>query len=253
MFDEDTDTEETEDSVDPLEALNRDGLIREVLYEVRSGKEATVYCCRGADAAGRALLAAKVYRPLEHRGFRNDAIYRTGREAILDSRDKRALANKTRHGRNVQFGTWINAEFQIMRMLHDAGADVPAVFARSGSAILMEYFGDERGAAPMLFRAALTRDAAGPILRKIIDNVTLWLSNHLVHGDLSPYNLLYWDGRIVAIDFPQAVDARFNPAARSILGRDLENVCGYFSKYGIRADANRIANGLWAQYRAGRL
>jgi len=105
----------------------------------------------------------------------------------------------------------------------------------------------------MLFRAALNRDEAGATLRKIIDNVTLWLANHLVHGDLSPYNLLYWEGRIVAIDFPQAVDARVNPAARSLLVRDLENVCGYFSKYGIRADAHRIANGLWAQYQSGRL
>jgi RIO kinase 1 len=247
MFEEDTEIE------DAFDAFINDGLISEVLYEVRSGKEATVYCCRGAEASGREFVAAKVYRPLEHRGFRNDAIYQTGRDAILDSRSKRALANKTRHGRNVQFGTWINAEFQVMRMLHDAGADVPEVFARSGSALLMEYFGNERGAAPMLFRAGISREDAGAALRKIIDNVTLWLANHLVHGDLSPYNLLYWEGRIVAIDFPQAVDARMNPAARSLLVRDLENVCGYFSKYGINADARRIANGLWAQYQAGKL
>jgi len=247
MFEEDTDTE------DALDALIGDGLISEVLYEVRSGKEATVYCCRGAEAAGKELLAAKVYRPLEYRGFRNDAIYQSGRDAVLSSRSRRALANKTRHGRDVQFGTWINAEFQIMRLLHDAGADVPEVVARSGSALLMEYFGDERGAAPMLFRAGLSRDQAGTILRMVIDNVTLWLRNHLVHGDLSPYNLLYWEGRIVAIDFPQAVDARVNPSARSLLGRDLENVCGYFSRYGIRADAIRIANGLWASYQAARL
>src|SRR5579863_5278384 len=247
MFEEDADTG------DAFDAFISDGLISEVLYEVRSGKEATVYCCRGAEAAGREFVAAKVYRPLERRGFRNDAIYQTGRDIPLDSRSKRALANKSRHGRNVQFGTWINAEFQVMRMLHDAGADVPEVFARSGNALLMEYFGDERGAAPMLFRAGLSREDAGATLRKIIENVTLWLANHLVHGDLSPYNLLYWEGRIVAIDFPQAVDARVNPAARSLLVRDLENVCGYFSKYGIRADAERIANALWANYRAGRL
>ena len=252
MFEEDADTEDA-DTDDAFGAFIGDGLISEVLYEVRSGKEATVYCCRGAESSGRELVAAKVYRPLEQRGFRNDAIYQTGRDAPLDSRSKRALANKSRHGRDVQFGTWINAEFQIMRMLHDAGADVPDVLARSGSAILMEYFGDEHGAAPMLFRAAMNRDEAGATLRKIIDNVTLWLANHLVHGDLSPYNILCWEGRIVAIDFPQAVDPRVNPAARSLLVRDLENVCGYFSKYGIRADAHRIANALWAQYQSGRL
>ena len=233
-----------------LDAFIGDGSITDVLYVVRSGKEATVYCCRGAEGD---LVAAKVYRPLKRRNFHNDAIYQTGRDAILSSRTKRALANKSRHGRDVQYGTWIHAEFQTMRMLYDAGADVPEVFSQSNGAILMQYFGDEEAAAPMLNRVALPREEAEKSLRQIIDNITLWLANHLVHGDLSPYNLLYWENRIVAIDFPQAVDARVNPSARSLLGRDLENVCGHFVKYGIRADAMRIANALWANYQAGRL
>jgi RIO kinase 1 len=236
-----------------LDAFIGDGSITDVLYVVRSGKEATVYCCRGAAAFGGDLVAAKVYRPLERRNFRNDAIYQTGRDTAMPTRTRRALANKTRHGRDVQYGAWINAEFQTMRMLYAAGADVPEVFSRSNGAILMEYFGDEKGAAPMLNRVSLPREQADQFLRRIIDNITLWLTNHLVHGDLSPYNLLYWDDRIVAIDFPQAVDARINPKARLLLGRDLENVCGYFVKYGIRADALRIANALWANYQAGRL
>ena len=236
-----------------LDAFIGDGSITDVLYVVRSGKEATVYCCRGAAAFGGDLVAAKVYRPLERRNFRNDAIYQTGRDAAMKSRTRRALANKTPHGRDVQYGAWINAEFQTMRMLYAAGADVPEVFSRSNGAILMEYFGDEQAAAPMLNRVSLPREHADKFLRRIIDNITLWLTNHLVHGDLSPYNLLYWDDRIVAIDFPQAVDARINPKARLLLGRDLENVCGYFVKYGIRADALRIANALWANYQAGRL
>jgi len=236
-----------------LDAFIGDGSIADVLYVVRSGKEATVYCCRGAAASGGGLVAAKVYRPLDRRNFRNDAIYQTGRDAAMESRTRRALANKTRHGRDVQYEAWINAEFQTMRMLHAAGADVPEVFSRSNGAILMEYFGDEEAAAPMLNRVTVPREQAEQLLRRIIDNVTLWLTNHLVHGDLSPYNLLYWEGRIVAIDFPQAVDARINPSARALLGRDLENVCGYFSKYRIRSDAERIAKALWANYRAGRL
>ncbi len=236
-----------------LDAFIGDGSITEVLYVVRSGKEATVYCCRGADAFGGDLVAAKVYRPLERRNFRNDAIYQKGRDAAMETRTRRALANKTRHGREVQYGAWINAEFQTMRMLHAAGADVPEVFARSNGAILMQYFGDEEAAAPMLNRVTLPREAAEKSMRQIIDNITLWLANHLVHGDLSPYNLLYWQDRIVAIDFPQAVDPRINPKARLLLNRDLENICGYFVKYGIRADAMRIANALWANYQTGRL
>src|SRR6267378_2872380 len=146
-----------------LDAFIGDGSITDVLYVVRSGKEATVYCCRGAASSGGGLVAAKVYRPLERRNFHNDAIYQKGRDAAFSRRDQLALAKKTRHGRDVQYGSWINAEFQTMRTLYDAGADVPEV--------LMEYFGDEDNAAPMLFRAALNRDEAEEILRKIIGNV----------------------------------------------------------------------------------
>src|SRR5271168_4908697 len=124
-----------------LDAFIGDGSITDVLYVVRSGKEATVYCCRGAP---------------------------------MSSRDKRALANKSRHGRDLQYGSWINAEFEIMRMLYEAGADVPEVFGRSNGAILMEYLGDEDAAAPMLSRVTLPRDEAEQFLRRIIDNVTLW-------------------------------------------------------------------------------
>jgi RIO kinase 1 len=236
-----------------LDAFIGDGSITEVLYVVRSGKEATVYCCRSAATSGDGLVAAKVYRPLERRNFHNDAVYQTGRDIPFSGQDRRALANKSRHGRDLQYGTWINAEFQTMRMLYEAGADVPEVLRRSNGAILMEYFGDETAPAPMLNRVTLPREQADKFLRGIIDNVTLWLANHLVHGDLSPYNLLYWEGRIVAIDFPQAVDARVNPNAKSLLFRDLENVCEHFGRYGIRADATRIANALWANYRTGRL
>jgi serine/threonine-protein kinase RIO1 len=126
-----------------LDAFIGDGSITDVLYVVRSGKEATVYCCRGA--AGE-LVAAKVYRPLERRNFHNDAVYQVGRDAPMSSRDKRALANKSRHGRDLQYGSWIHAEFEIMRMLYEVGADVPEVFGRSNGAILMEYLGDEDGA-----------------------------------------------------------------------------------------------------------
>ena len=138
--------------------------ITDVLYVVRSGKEATVYCCRSS-AGG--LVAAKVYRPLERRNFHNDAVYQVGRDAPMSSRDKRALANKSRHGRDLQYGSWIHAEFEIMQMLYEAGADVPEVFGRSSGAILMEYLGDEDAAAPMLSRVTLPREQAEQFLRRI--------------------------------------------------------------------------------------
>ena len=242
---------EIEESLEPLFA---DGLITEVLGIVRKGKEANVYCCRGSDLAGREYVAAKVYRSLEQRGFRNDAAYQTGKDRPLrKGREKRALTNRTEFGRKVQAGIWIHSEFDTLRMLYGAGADVPEPLSCSGSAILMEFIGDGAEAAPMLARVSMSPEESTRCLRQVIDNVALWLSCDRIHGDLSAYNVLYRDGGIVVIDFPQAVDPRFNPNARHLLERDLENICGHFERVGLQPDARRIANEMWRRYRVSEL
>ncbi|HLI82163.1 MAG TPA: RIO1 family regulatory kinase/ATPase, partial [Candidatus Binataceae bacterium] len=119
------------------------------------------------------------------------------------------------------------------------------------SVVLMQYIGDETGAAPRLAQVELTRDEAAALFERVLRNVGLWLDLDRIHGDLSPYNILYWKGAIVAIDFPQAIDARFNPNARDLLQRDLANVCAYFQRYGIRCDPERIAARMWGAYRRG--
>ncbi len=253
---------EIEEALEPLFA---EGLITEVLGIVRKGKEANVYCCRGSDLAGREYVAAKVYRSLEQRGFRNDAAYQTvvgkagedrflrGKGRPLGSRLKRALTNKTHFGREIQSGMWIHSEFDTLRMLHAVGADVPEPISCSSSAILMEFIGDGGKAAPMLARVHMSPEEATVCLRRIIDNIGLWLRCDRIHGDLSAYNILYRDGGIVVIDFPQAVDARFNPNARHLLERDLENICGHFARVGLHPDSRRIANEMWGRYRVSEL
>lgn len=91
-----------------LDAFVGDGSIAEVLYVVRCGKEANVYCCRGGTEASGRLVAAKIYRPLTRRNFHNDAMYQTGRDAAYETRTRRALKNKSGFGRDVQYGTWIH-------------------------------------------------------------------------------------------------------------------------------------------------
>ncbi len=236
-----------------LEPLIAEGLVSEVLYVVKSGKEATVYCCLGGPAAGAELLAAKVYKPLESRVFRNDAAYREGRTRAWGRRDRLAFDKKSRHGREMQFGAWIQAEYRTLAMLHAVGADVPRPLSCSGGALLLEYLGDRDGAAPMLTQVTLAQERALEAFKKIIRNVALWLRHDLVHGDLSPYNILYWADDVMVIDFPQAVDPRFNHDARELLRRDLENVCRYFARSGVAADPDRIADELWRRYRRAEL
>jgi RIO kinase 1 len=242
-------------AIDPFIAR---GLVVEVLGALKSGKEATVYCCRGDPATGTEYLAAKVYRPIvgsrahPGRGFRDEAVYRAGRR-ILDRRLQRALEHKSRAGRAVQYASWVGYEWETLRLLHAAGTDVPRPLARSDGAILMEFVGEGGVPAPLLSSVTLPPTEAVPLFDRLIRGVERWLAAGRVHGDLSPYNILYRPGRLTVIDFPQAVDPRENPHARDLLERDLGNVCGYFARHGVAADAARIADALWRRFRRGEL
>lgn len=235
------------DEVDPLAPFLAEGLITEVLGEMKSGKEGTVYCCRANPSTGYDLLAAKVYRPRSHRAFKNDAIYREG-VAILNKRDARAAKKKTEWGREYEFGSWMYHEYETLKRLSEAGADVPRPIRMSGNAMLMEFVGDASGAAPALQHVTLTEQEVRPLFQRALNNIELFLRVDCVHGDLSAYNILYWKGAITIIDFPQTVDPRFNPNALSLLSRDLENVSHYWHRYGVRTDANRMAQHLWGRF-----
>jgi RIO kinase 1 len=232
---------------DPLAQFLDDGLITEVIRAVKSGKEGTVYCCRAAPTLGVELVAAKVYRSRQQRSFRNDAVYQEGR-VMGKHREARAVKNKTRVGRELQYSLWLGHEFETLKALHAVGADVPRPIARSDSAILLEYLGDEELAAPMLTHVTLQPDEVRPLFDRLLQNIELWLAHDYIHGDLSPYNILYWKGRITIIDFPQAVDPRFNPNALSLLQRDLSNVCKYWERYGVTTNPSRMAEFLWSRF-----
>jgi RIO kinase 1 len=230
-----------------LEEFCDENLITDVLGPLQTGKEATVYCCRAHPSTGAELLAAKVYRPLAYRSFRDDALYQEGR-VIVDRRLRRAYRKKTRTGRQVQFGLWVEHEFETLKMLHAAGADVPRPVARSGPAILMEYVGDAESAAPLLKSVSLARGEARVLFDVVRRNVELFLACNRVHADLSAFNILYWQECLKIIDFPQAVDPRFNRNASGLLMRDIENVCQYFERCGVRGDASRLARDLWRRF-----
>ena len=241
------------EETDPLSAMQPffgKGLITDVLYLVKSGKEATVYCCRAHPSTGVELLAAKLYRPRDDRSFKNDAVYQEGRY-YGKGRESRAVKKKTRLGREVAFGTWVYREWDVLNLLYRAGAAVPRPWAQASGAILMEYAGDEGGPAPMLHHLSLQPEEARRLYDLVLDNVALWLRYNIVHADHSPYNILYQKGRSWVIDFPQAVDARSNPNARMLLGRDVSNVCAYFARYGLVPDPARIAARMWGHYSAG--
>jgi RIO kinase 1 len=230
-------------AVEALETFLDEGLIDEVIGVVKSGKEATVYSCR----AGEEYVAAKVYRPRHLRSFKNDAVYQDGR-VILDKRVRRAVQKMTRKGREFHSAMWIGSEFETLTRLYAAGADVPRPISCAESAILMEFIGEEGLPARMLGSVDVDRREADVLFDQMVRNVRLWLRNNVVHGDLSPYNILYRPGQVTVIDFPQAVDPRFNTSAYDLLLRDVEHVCDYFAQFGVRAHPARIAREMWIPF-----
>jgi RIO kinase 1 len=74
------------------------------------------------------------------------------------------------------------------------------------------------------------------------------LAAGVVHGDLSAYNVLYWQGRLTIIDFPQMVDPHDNPEAYALFQRDLARVCAFFERLGVPSQPDRLARDLWRQH-----
>ena len=163
-------------------------------------------------------------------------------------REKLALLQKTTFGKQLDTSWWIGNEFSTQQALFEAGAAVPRPIGHIGNTILMEFVGDEHMAAPALIDSAPEPGEAADLFDFILHNVGLMLRLHRIHGDLSPYNILHWNGSAVIIDFPQMVDARTNPHAYDLLRRDLARVCSYFARFGVRADAEEIARDLWLPY-----
>src|SRR6266496_1867700 len=237
-----------------LEPFYKQHLITDVLHEAHSGKEATVYCCQGHPSTGMEYLAAKVYRPRMFRSLRNDAIYRfsrvqrdeQGQAEHGNSRRGSAATRKTEKGRAAQVAAWIEYEYQTQRLLHTHGANVPRTFAQIGNAVLMEYIGDVGEPAPRLSDVVLEQEQAQPLFNCIISNIELALTHGRIHGDLSEYNILYWQEAVTLIDFAQAVDPYHNSDVLSLFQRDIERICQYFAQYRVQCNAYELAREIWS-------
>ena len=115
----------------------------------------------------------------------------------------------------------------------------------------MEYIGDINDPAPLLREVTLEKQEAQSLFDCVIRNIALSLACDRIHGDLSEYYILHWSGTLSIIDFAQAVDPRQNPAVYALLLRDIERVCRYFARYGIRTNANSLASEMWERYQGG--
>jgi RIO kinase 1 len=239
-----------------LNEIAEHGWISDVLKKAKGGKEASVYLCKPGPAADESqFVAAKVYRPRMLRNLKNDQAYRDGRtdldadgHTVFKEAEVHAIAKRNTFGEELRHQSWIAHEFRAMENLFEAQADIPRPYARAGNVIVMDFVGDALGSAPTLNEVQLERSEARPLFERVMRNVEILLSHGYVHGDLSAYNILYWEGAVKLIDFPQAVSPKDNRNSFRIFARDVTRLCDYFAKQGVDSDPQRLARDLWAAH-----
>ena len=129
---------------------------------INDGKEATVYLCSTRDSVDVPFLAAKMYRSRKFRAFNNEQQY-VNAERIVDRRLRKAIKHRTAKGKRLSHFMWIKQEWDALVILHDAGASVPKPYTSADDGILMEFIGDEAGAAPMLINVVTKTKKNTPI------------------------------------------------------------------------------------------
>jgi RIO kinase 1 len=204
---------------------------------LKTGKEADVFLLRrGVPGTDRScLLAAKRYRSAEHKMFHRDSAYLEGRR-VQESRATRAMASRTSAGREMIAQQWAIAEFGALTQLQVMGVPVPYPAQVLGTELLMEFIGDPDGtAAPRLAETRPRGEELTGLWDQLVQALLILAGLGLAHGDLSAYNLLVHEGRLVLIDLPQVIDVIANPQGAEFLDRDAANVAKWFTARGLAA------------------
>ena len=203
---------------------------------LKTGKEADVFLIERVvpDTDRAVLLAAKRYRDAEHRMFSRSSDYTAGR-TVRKSRDQRAMEKGTKVGQEMLAGQWASTEWNALVRMHNAGAAVPYPVQILGTEVIMEFIGDHEAktAAPRLENIRPTHSELMDLWDQLVFNMTIMARDGFAHGDLSSYNIIVDNGRLVIIDMPQIIDVVANPRGRFFLERDVRNVGAWFVSRGM--------------------
>jgi len=232
-----------------IQPLVDEGLVDEVISQLMSGKEATVFMVR----CGENIRCAKVYKEANKRSFKKAAQYQEGRKS-RSSRRARAMEKGSKYGRSQQEQAWQNAEVDALYLLDTAGVRVPEPYGCFDGVLLMELITDDEGdVAPRLNDISMSAEQAREDHKIVMHYIKLMLCAGIVHGDLSEFNVLVDAYGPVIIDLPQAVDASSNNNAKSMLIRDVHNMSTYYAQYAPELAKSRYAQEMWALYESGDL
>jgi RIO kinase 1 len=218
------------------------GAVDTELGILKTGKEADVFLLERADPqdpAGGVVMAAKRYRGNEHRTFHRAASYTEGR-STKRSRDERALKRKSTWGKVVAAGEWAVSEWDALKRFWELGLPVPYPVQIDGTELLMEWITVDGETAPRLAQTRPEEDLLASYFDQLREAMTTMAQAGVVHGDLSPYNILAAGERLVIIDLPQIVDLAGNVNGMDFLMRDCTNTCSWFRARGLEVDEHAL-------------
>lgn len=230
-----------------IQPLIDDGLVDDVIGQLMSGKEASVFTV----LCGEEIRCAKVYKEASQRSFKKAAQYQEGRKS-RNSRRGRAMEKGSKYGRAQQEKAWQTAEVDALYKCAEAGVRVPRPFGCFDGVLLMDLITDEDGdVAPRLNDVMMSEEQALEDHAQMMVYVTRMLCAGIVHGDLSEFNVLVDEYGPVIIDLPQAVDASANNNAEVMLARDVNNMTSYYAQFAPQLAATQYAKEMWALYEKG--
>ncbi|KAF3436881.1 hypothetical protein FNV43_RR19634 [Rhamnella rubrinervis] len=215
-----------EQAIDPrtrmvlFKMLNR-GVFHDINGCISTGKEANVYHATKSDGEE---LAIKVYK--------TSILVFKDRDRYVQG-DYRFRHGYCKHNPRKMVKTWAEKEMRNLMRLKAAGIRCPTPLLLRLHVLVMEFIGKEGWAAPRLKDAALSLDKLREgYMEMVIAMRTLYQKCKLVHGDLSEYNILYFEGHLYIIDVSQSVDLD-HPHALDFLREDCVHVSDFFKKHGV--------------------
>ena len=189
-------------------------------YPISYGKEAVVYKGEGEDGP----VAIKIYRP------KSAFLFGGMKDYIEDDKrfEKLPLSRK-----DLLLQAWARKELDNLARIGEAGVPAPAPIAVKKNVLVMSYIGDRERPAPLLKDIDMKRGDEGPdwpsLFNKIKSYIQKMYSSEIVHGDLSEYNLLWWEKELWVIDVGQSV-LTSHPMAQDLLKRDVERMVSFFTR-----------------------
>lgn len=207
------------------------GTLNEVTGVIATGKEAVI-----AHAFGGYHEKYDIPQEVAIKIFKTTLTEFKSREKYIKD-DYRFKARLRKQNPRKIIKAWVEKERHNLKRFKACGVSVPQIYLQKKNALVMEFIGKNRMAAPQLKHASstMTEEELKSAYDQCIEGMrTLYQKGRLIHADLSQFNLLWWESTLYFIDVSQSVEPS-HPNAHYFLNRDCTNISNFFNKCGIDA------------------